>query len=54
VVREGIALGEKSEAICRRVAEHALKTYGVRLPERAVSVTAAGFILFYNEKALLA
>jgi glyoxylase-like metal-dependent hydrolase (beta-lactamase superfamily II) len=53
VVREGIALGEKAEAICRRVSEHALKTYGVRLPERAVSVTAAGFILFYNEKALL-
>lgn len=53
VVKEGISLGERSEAICRRVAEHALKTYGVRLPERAVSVTAAGFILFYNEKALL-
>jgi len=53
VVREGIALGEKSEAICRRVDEHAFKMYGVRLPERAVSVTAAGFILFYNEKALL-
>ena len=53
VVREGIALGEKSEAICRRVEEHALRTYGVNLPERAVSVTAAGFILFYNEKSLL-
>lgn len=53
VVREGIALKESSKQICSRVAEHALKTYGVRLPDRAVDVTAAGFILFYNEKALL-
>ena len=53
VVWEGMSLGESSEELCRRVAEHALRTYGVRLPERAVSVTAAGFILFFNEKALL-
>ncbi|MFA5367290.1 MAG: MBL fold metallo-hydrolase [Dehalococcoidia bacterium] len=53
VVREGIALKESSKQICSRVAEHALKTYGVRLPDRAVDVTAAGFILFYNEKAML-
>lgn len=53
VVREGISLKESSEAICRRIDDHAFNTYGVRLPERAVSVTAAGFILFYNEKALL-
>jgi glyoxylase-like metal-dependent hydrolase (beta-lactamase superfamily II) len=52
VVWEGLSLKESSEAICRRIDEHAFNTYGVRLPERAVSVTAAGFILFYNEKAL--
>jgi hypothetical protein len=52
-VLEGMSLKESSTEICSRVAEHALKTYGVRLPERAVSVTAAGFILFFNEQALM-